>query len=763
MSSLDFTSDFSDNSLTEELSDNSSKSFSEIKEESVLLSDRSDSSLEGESSECIRRRNPAGIAAFKKKILDHLQVRPDRQKTVADVKSFSPLKRQESPEVASVAKRVCYRASSDSTVSSTDSEASYELDQMIIDASKYLDEISTEDEFYKAFSRENRRVALKGFPEKTNRDDIMFLLSTYGLSFDTVHMDRSGASCKILFKNEEEARKCKAVAHELGKDWNWDLVWRNTESDFMICISHLPLKWTEEDVNKLVYPFGATEKCYLVRSKYLDGQSMGYAFLEFTSKASAIRIRNELHNAPVEGEIHRLQVHWVDRIHDVFKSHENVYSAVLFISVASCTELRMRELIDKIRDHEKPIYISKVNLEDPNYKFLITEFDTPEAAANAHRFIDESDEFKQVSFCVPRYSAIVLQKSLEIIREKFNDFAINDGSLGLLKTPPKRETKTVKSELSVTSTTMSSAPTNGNSTPVLVQNSYYQAQITNSTQPYHQQQNDNYSRATHSFFCQQTVYPNSSMINPASNAQTCQTSFNAQFQSAHYVPSGSAPASFASTSAQPQFDVQQWHQQSLPSSAPPQPLNASCIPYSHQRAVSYAHHHQFQARESLCQDLFNIGTADPSTNHRIAQERTRKMFEEKERYRMQQAFRRAEQQIYANKPPSRGNNTESNSAPSYIDYINGQTTQGQNSASFESLQDSPKSSNYLGNQLMKSLDLISPDKTSRNPSSLSFNSTSSASTNYEDLSFSGSPAVSHEFFTGFTGQLVGCGGPPPTY
>lgn len=122
-------------------------------------------------------------------------------------------------------------------------------------------------------------------------------------------------------------------------------------------------------------------------------------------------------------------------------------------------------------------------------------------------------------------------------------------------------------------------------------------------------------RATHSFFCQQTVYPNSSMINPASNAQTCQTSFNAQFQSAHYVPSGSAPASFASSSAQPQFDVQQWHQQSLPSSAPPQPLNASCLPYSHQRAISYAHHHQFQARESLCQDLFNIGTADPSTNH----------------------------------------------------------------------------------------------------------------------------------------------------
>lgn len=147
MSSLDVTSDFSDNSL--ELSDNSSDksssaSFSEIKEDSVLLSDRSDSSHE---EECIRRRNPAGIAAFKKKILDHL--RPDRQKTEVQRDACSPLKRQESLEVASVAKRKCYRAYSDSTVSSSDSESNYELDQMIIDASKYLDEISTEDEFYK--------------------------------------------------------------------------------------------------------------------------------------------------------------------------------------------------------------------------------------------------------------------------------------------------------------------------------------------------------------------------------------------------------------------------------------------------------------------------------------------------------------------------------------------------------------------------------------------------------------------------------------
>lgn len=60
------------------------------------------------------------------------------------------------------------------------------------------------------------------------------------------------------------------------------------------------------------------------------------------------------------------------------------------------------------------------------------------------------------------------------------------------------------------------------------------------------------------------------------------------------------------------------------------------------------------------------------------------MYEEKERKRMQQAFRRAEQKIYAFKAPNRA--SESNSAPSYFDYINSETIQGQNSASLESVQ-----------------------------------------------------------------------------
>ena len=69
------------------------------------------------------------------------------------------------------------------------------------------------------------------------------------------------------------------------------------------------------------------------------------------------------------------------------------------------------------------------------------------------------------------------------------------------------------------------------------------------------------------------------------------------------------PPSSVSTPA-PLFDASQpW----LPSSAQQQQLQDCSISFN--GATSFAQHHQYQAKESLCQDLFNVGTTDPATNH----------------------------------------------------------------------------------------------------------------------------------------------------
>ena len=89
----------------------------------------------------------------------------------------------------------------------------------------------------------------------------------------------------------------------------WRLEGKNTASDFMICVSHFPLEWDEDNFKELIKDYGETEKCFLVRSKFLDNKSMGYGFLEFTSKSSAIIARNELHGKPVkyENRTYRIQ------------------------------------------------------------------------------------------------------------------------------------------------------------------------------------------------------------------------------------------------------------------------------------------------------------------------------------------------------------------------------------------------------------------------------------------------------------------------
>ena len=152
-------SDFSDISLS---GSETSTDLSEIKEDKVFLtsSDSSRDSSEGESTENVRKRNHCDIAGLKKIILNHLRPtdrnavskKKESSNSVEEAKIVPEVSKQDSLEDASDAKRMCYRhsESTDSMISSPDSE--YELDPLIIDASNYLDEMLTEEEFNKVSS-----------------------------------------------------------------------------------------------------------------------------------------------------------------------------------------------------------------------------------------------------------------------------------------------------------------------------------------------------------------------------------------------------------------------------------------------------------------------------------------------------------------------------------------------------------------------------------------------------------------------------------
>ena len=173
---------------------------------------------------------------------------------------------------------------------------------------------------------------------------------------------------------------------------------------------------------------------------------------------------------------------------------------------------------------------------------------------------------------------------------------------------------------------MASAPISC-STPVVIQNGFYHANLTNSNNRFSSQK-DGFSRykfsvifhhityflsRTQTYYAYQTVCPNPNMITPATNTQSCQPTFSAehrsnyqtaQFQAvnAHFIH-----AAGGTTASAPQFKPA--HNYSRNSSV-------QNMPISYHNAVSYARQFQYPAKDrSLCQDLFNVGTTDPATNH----------------------------------------------------------------------------------------------------------------------------------------------------
>jgi len=287
-------------------------------------------------------------------------------------------------------------------------------------------------ESQKEFKKDSRRVAIKGFPDGTPKGQIEELLRAYDI--ETIHMDKNGTSCKVVFGDEQEAKLCIAEIEMHGLRRGWRLEGKNTASDFMICVSHFPLEWDEDNFKELIKDYGETEKCFLVRSKFLDNKSMGYGFLEFTSKSSAIIARNELHGKPVkyENRTYRIQVHWIDRIPE---EYDELQSCTVYCQLPDEWQIT-QSLSEQLREfmsvfdlvffdiaqltNENGYYAST----PPKTIIAIAEYDTPEQAAMTVKQLRTTlfprfGEPLQIMFSLPQYGAHVLLKSFEIFHNEF--------------------------------------------------------------------------------------------------------------------------------------------------------------------------------------------------------------------------------------------------------------------------------------------------------------------------------------------------------
>ena len=143
---------------------------------------------------------------------------------------------------------------------------------------------------------------------------------------------------------------------------------------------------------------------------------MGYGFLEFTSKSSAIKARNELHGYEFiyrDGKKYRIQVHWIDRIPDNYEDLQRQGSPDTCLSYWDCPlEWSVDPFYSCTVYCQLPDNIEWQNggqIEDELHRFLSQKFDLV--------YFDCS-KMKSDNFCIAEYGKFT-RLNLHIRLRKF--------------------------------------------------------------------------------------------------------------------------------------------------------------------------------------------------------------------------------------------------------------------------------------------------------------------------------------------------------
>ena len=120
--------------------------------------------------------------------------------------------------------------------------------------------------------------------------------------------------------------------------------------DSLLCITNLPLSYTQENVRKMCEAYGPVDRCFVMPSEE-TGNSKGYAFVEYPNKDIARKAKTQLNGRLVQ--THEINCDWTDESHSNWnKLHSTCLLAELGADFNDST--KFRSLFNKIAD---PRYI----------------------------------------------------------------------------------------------------------------------------------------------------------------------------------------------------------------------------------------------------------------------------------------------------------------------------------------------------------------------------------------------------------------------
>ncbi|XP_076463027.1 uncharacterized protein LOC143295291 isoform X2 [Babylonia areolata] len=258
-----------------------------------------------------------------------------------------------------------------------------------------------------------RRILLRNIPPSTEGEIEEFLGK---FKAEKIEISESLDSAIVTLKN---GRQLEEAVTELDnkKLKDNDVTVTFCASDKLICVAHLPPRYSDEDLTKMMEEHGKMKTCFIMRSE-TTGRSKSYALLEFEEQdVDKVRqVRDEIDWKEVGSHL----LH-ADFIEPSFQTWDRLQSRCLAVSglPKEFTETnKLREMFSVVTS---PVYCQIVMLEKESLGMGIVEFRKPEEAEETWEKVQDSkieDKEITVTFCIPSKSAVFINNR---IMWKFSD------------------------------------------------------------------------------------------------------------------------------------------------------------------------------------------------------------------------------------------------------------------------------------------------------------------------------------------------------
>ncbi|XP_067893412.1 ribonucleoprotein PTB-binding 2 isoform X2 [Heterodontus francisci] len=240
-----------------------------------------------------------------------------------------------------------------------------------------------------------RKILLKNLRTDSSSQEVHELLKDYELKY--CYVDKNKGTAFVTLLNGEQAQDAIHKFHKSsfqGREISIQL----QPTDTLLCITQLPLSYTQQQFEELVRLYGNLERCFLVYSE-TTGHSKGYGFVEYMKKDSAARAKSELMGKQLGPCI--LYVQWTDVDH---LSADFLHSKCLCIDKIPHDYQDSKELTQFFSQMFKPVFCQLAQGSGSHPSFAVVEYETADQTELVQQSTDGmfiGGSRARVSFCAP--------------------------------------------------------------------------------------------------------------------------------------------------------------------------------------------------------------------------------------------------------------------------------------------------------------------------------------------------------------------------